>query len=67
MYLKKVNGLEQKQLHIIMPFCSGVWYQKMNEDGTAKQNERDSKLYTCMIESELKLALENKEFTKVEK
>jgi len=66
MYLKKVSELERKQLRRIVPFGSGVWYQKMNEDGMAKQNERGSKLYTCMIESELKIALENKEFTRVE-
>ena len=67
MYLKKVtNQREIERLSSMMPFCSGTWYRKMTENDRQAQNENGSKLYTCMVDEEVKKALENKEFTKVE-
>lgn len=67
MYLKKVtNQRKIEQLSSIMPFCFGTWYRKMNENGRQAQNEQGFNLYTCMVDIELKTALENKEFTRVE-
>lgn len=67
MYLKKVtNQRKIDQLSSILPFYIGTWYRKMNENGRQAQNEQGFNLYTCMVDIELKTALENKEFTRVE-
>lgn len=65
MYLKKLTSKKQKQYNERMPFVSGTWYLKMNEDGTEARNARGSSLVTCMDDNELRYALANGEFTRV--
>ncbi|PCR99822.1 hypothetical protein RT41_GL001628 [Lactococcus fujiensis JCM 16395] len=49
-----------------MPFTTGTWYLKMNDNGTVATNHKGQTLYTCMAPLDLQMALESKEFTHVE-
>ena len=66
MYLKKVEKNTVKQLADVMPFASGTWYRKMNNNGTVATNLNGQALYTCMNQEDLQDSLKNKEFTRVE-
>ncbi|GHU35861.1 hypothetical protein FACS1894192_01320 [Bacilli bacterium] len=66
MYLKKLDPKTQKEYTKLKPFVSGTWYLKMNEDGTEAKNARGSSLVTCMADEDLRLALADGEFTRVE-
>lgn len=67
MYLKKIKSNKKlEELNQLMPFSFGTWYRKMNDNGIQAQNLKGLNLYTCMSDTEVKLALHNKEFNKVE-
>lgn len=66
MYLKKVDNQKAKMLSDRMPFTTGTWYLKMNENGTVVTNLKGQTLYTCMDSESLSEALQSKEFSRVE-
>lgn len=66
MYLKRVDEKTAKHLINSLPFVSGTWYKKINENGTVAKNKQGHTLYTCMDGEELAEALQSKEFTRVE-
>jgi hypothetical protein len=66
MYLKRVDEKTAKQLTSSLPFVSGTWYKKINENGTVAKNKQGQTLYTCMDDEALTEALQSKEFTRVE-
>lgn len=68
MYLQKIKSKKKlEELSQLMPFSFGTWYRKMNDNGIQAQNSKGFNLYTCMSDTEVKLALESKEFTNIEK
>lgn len=67
MYLQKIKSNKKlEELNRLMPFSFGTWYRKMNDNSIQAQNSKGFNLYTCMSDTEVKLALYNKEFNKVE-
>lgn len=66
MYLKKVDNKTANMLSDNIPFVSGAWYRKMNDNGTVATNSNGQTLYTCMNHGELHGSLKNEEFTRVE-
>lgn len=67
MYLQKIKSKKKlEELNQLIPFSFGTWYRKMNDNGTQAQNSKGFNLYTCMSDIEVKIALYNKEFNKVE-
>lgn len=66
MYLKKVDSQKAKMLSDNIPFTSGEWYLKINDNGTISTNNKGQTLYTCMESLDLQIALKSKEFTHVE-
>lgn len=68
MYLQKIKSKKKlEELNQLMPFSFGTWYRKMNDNGIQSQNLKGFNLYTCMSDTEVKLALEANEFTKIDK
>ncbi|MBL1223914.1 hypothetical protein [Enterococcus sp. BWR-S5] len=70
MYLKKVSkkDIENYGLNnrIDLLAIGGVWYHKMNENGTKARNIRNQLLFAFLAPEALKDALESGEFTRVE-
>lgn len=66
MYLKKTNTRLAKKLSESVPFVSGTWYIKMNENGIPVKTLQGQSLYTCMNNEALYDSLKTREFTHVE-
>ncbi len=66
MYLKKTSTRLAKKLSESVPFVSGTWYIKMNENGIPVKTLQGQSLYTCMNNEALYDSLKTREFTHVE-